>query len=144
MTNPDHATSQQIHDLLRRLTAAERDSDAGALAGLLDDDFACVGPLGFVLTKPQWLASYRSADLAFQELSTDEPAVRRYGDTVIAISTRTQQATYQGKPAPGGQFRVTHIIVRRDGAWLVAGFHVSPITAPPASPPAPGGRPAGD
>jgi uncharacterized protein (TIGR02246 family) len=135
MTQPDHATQQQIHDLLRRLTAAERDSDAATLADLLDDDFVCVGPLGFVLTKPQWLAGYRGADLAYQALSTDEPAVRRYGDTVITISTRTQQATYQGNPAPGGQFRVTHIIVRRDGAWLVAGFHISPVTVPPASPP---------
>lgn len=144
MTQPDPATQQQIHDLLRRLTAAEHDSDADTLASLLDDDFACVGPLGFVLTKPQWLAGYRSADLAFQELSTDEPAMRRYGDTVIAISTRTQQATYQGNPAPGGQFRVSHIVVRRDGAWLVAGFHVSPITAPPGRPPARSGRPAGD
>lgn len=144
MTQPDHDTQQQIHDLLQRLTAAERDSDADALASLLDDDFACVGPLGFVLTKPQWLASYRSADLAYQALSTDEPTLRRYGDTVITISTRTQQATYRGNPAPGGQFRVTHILVRRGRAWLVAGFHVSPITAPPASPPAPGGRPAGD
>jgi hypothetical protein len=131
MTQPDHTTEEQTHDLLRRLTAAERDGDADALAGLLDDDFVCVGPLGFVLTKAQWLAGYRTGDLAYQALSTDEPAVRRYGDTVITISTRTQQATYQGNPAPGGPFRVTHIITWRDGAWLVAGFHVSPITVPP-------------
>jgi ketosteroid isomerase-like protein len=143
MTHPDQATHQQIHDLLRRLTAAERDGDADTLAALLDDDFVCVGPLGFVLSKPQWLAGYRSADLAYQELSTGEPAVRRYKDTVITISTRTQQATYQGNPAPGGQFRVTHIIARHDDAWLVAGFHVSPITAPPGRPPAPGAPPAG-
>jgi ketosteroid isomerase-like protein len=131
MTQPDPTTEKQVHDVLQRLTAAERDGDADALASLLDDDFVCVGPLGFVLTKPQWLASYRTADLVYQTLSTDEPAVRQYGDTVITISTRTQQATYQGNPAPGGPFRVTHIMIRRDGGWLVAGFHVSPIAAPP-------------
>lgn len=131
MTQPDPTTETQVHDVLQRLTAAERDGDAGALASLLDDDFVCVGPLGFVLTKPQWLASYRTGDLVYQTLSTDEPAVRQYADTVITLSTRTQQATYQGNPAPGGPFRVTHIVTRRDGGWLVAGFHVSPIAAPP-------------
>ncbi|HEX6520917.1 MAG TPA: nuclear transport factor 2 family protein [Streptosporangiaceae bacterium] len=123
---------EQIHDFLQRLTAAERDGDAETVAGLLDEGFVCVGPLGFVLTKPQWLAGYRTGDLAYQALTLEDTSERRYGDTVITISIRTQQATYQGKPAPGGPFRISHIIVRRDSAWLLAGFHISPITAPPA------------
>jgi ketosteroid isomerase-like protein len=131
MTPPDTTTDQQVREVLQRLTQAERDSDAGTLAGLLDEDFVCVGPLGFVLTKPQWLGSYRTGDLVYQALSTDDVSVRQYADTAISISTRAQQATYQGNPAPGGQFRVTHIMVRRDGSWLVTGFHVSPISAPP-------------
>jgi ketosteroid isomerase-like protein len=131
MTTPDTATDQQVRDVVQRLTQAEHDSDADALASLLDEDFVCVGPLGFVLTKPQWLGSYRTGDLVYQALSTDDVSVRQYAGTAITISTRTQQATYQGNPAPGGQFRVTHIMVRRDGGWLVAGFHVSPISAPP-------------
>ncbi|MBV9449851.1 MAG: nuclear transport factor 2 family protein [Streptosporangiaceae bacterium] len=124
-------TKEQIHGFLQRLTAAERDGDVGTLAGLLDDDFVCVGPLGFVLTKPQWLAGYRTGDLVYQALTLEDTSERRYGDTVITISIRTQQATYQGNPAPGGPFRITHIIVRRDSAWLLAGFHISPITSPP-------------
>lgn len=131
MTSPDTTSDQQVRNVLQRLTQAERDSDAGALASLLDGDFVCVGPLGFVLTRPQWLGSYRTGDLVYQALSTDDVSVRQYADTAISISTRTQQATYQGNPAPGGQFRVTHIMVRRDGSWLVAGFHVSPVSVPP-------------
>src|SRR5437660_5658300 len=105
------ATDEQIHDLLQRLTAAERDGDAGTLGGLLADDFACVGPFGFVLTKEQWLAGYRTGDLAYRALTVEETSARRYGDTAITISTRTQQATYQGNPAPGGPFRVTHLFI---------------------------------
>ena len=131
MRPPDTTTDQQVREVLQRLTQAERDGDAGTLASLLDDDFVCVGPLGFVLTKPQWLGSYRTGDLVYQALSTADVSVRQYADTAITISTRTQQATYQGNPAPGGQFRVTHIMVRRGGSWLVAGFHVSPVSARP-------------
>jgi hypothetical protein len=121
----------QIHDFLRRLTDAERDSDAATLAELLDDDFACVGPLGFVLTKEQWLSGMRGGDLVYQALSNEDPELRRFGDTVISISMRTQQVTYQGHPGPGGAFRITHILVGGDDAWRVAGFHISPIAAPP-------------
>jgi len=131
MPRPDPATQDEIRELLHRLTEAERTGDADALADLLDEDFSCVGPLGFVLTGAQWLPGFRAGDLQYQELNLGDPAVRQFGDTVITISTRTQQATYQGHPAPGGPFRVTHIIVRRDGGWAVAGFQVSPITAPP-------------
>ena len=132
MTSPDPATDQQIRDLLHRFTDAERTGDAEALAGLLTDDFACVGPLGFVLTKPQWLAGHRTGDLVYQVLSTDETTVRQYGDIAITISTRAQEATYQGNPSPGGPFRITHILTRHDNAWRVAGFQLSPIATPPA------------
>jgi hypothetical protein len=57
--------------------------------------------------------------------------VRDYGDTAVAIGVRTQQATYQGNPA-GGRFRGTHIAARRDGRWLMAGVHLSPMAGPPA------------
>jgi len=125
-------TDEQIRDVLHRFTLAERTGHAGSLAALLDDDFACVGPLGFVLTKPQWLAGHQTGDLVYQALTNDETQVRQYGATAVTISTRTQQATYQGNPAPGGPFRITHILIRRDAGWLVAGFHISPIAPPPA------------
>lgn len=74
---------EQIRDFLQRLTAAERDGNADTLASLLDEDFVCVGPLGFVLTKPRWLAGYRTGDLVYQALTLEDTSQRRYGDTVI-------------------------------------------------------------
>jgi hypothetical protein len=131
MTEPDPATRDQISDLLGRLSDAERSGDADTLAALLDEDFTCVGPLGFVLDKSRWLASARTADLRYQVLTLEESAARQYGDTVITISVRTQEGTYQGHPTPGSRFRVSHILVRRDVHWLVAGFQLTAIAAPP-------------
>jgi hypothetical protein len=42
---------------------AERSGDADELGRLLADDFILVGPLGFVLDRPQYLGSRRSGDL---------------------------------------------------------------------------------
>jgi hypothetical protein len=63
-------------------------------------------------------------------LAWEDVEVRDYGDAAVAIGRQVQQATYQGNAADG-QFRATHIAVRRDGQWRLAGMHLSPIAGPP-------------
>ena len=122
--------TESVATFLTDWTHAEQAGDTAALDNLLTDDFTAVGPLGFILPKPAWLARHRDGDLRYTSFTVDEPAVRRLGPVAVVTATNHQQATYQGNPAPGGQFRVTHIMIRRDGGWLVAGFQVSPISAP--------------
>ncbi len=107
------------------------DPDGGgdALETLTTDDFTLVGPAGFVLEREQWFAGYRSGALEIQLLSWDDVRVPDYGDTAVAIGVRTQEATYQGRPA-SGRFRGTHITARRGGSWLMAGVHLSPMAGP--------------
>ena len=123
-------TVEQIHELGRRWAQAEQHGDTAALAAMSTDDFTLVGPVGFVLDRDQWLARYRTGDLVTRSLVWDDVAVRDYGDTAVAIGVHTQQASYRGTPADGS-FRATHIAVRRDGQWLLAGIHLSPIGGPP-------------
>jgi len=56
MTTPDG-----VLDLVQRWAAAEEKNDAGTLDGLLDGEFAGVGPFGFILTRDQWLARFATA-----------------------------------------------------------------------------------
>ncbi|MGH3587869.1 MAG: nuclear transport factor 2 family protein [Pseudonocardia sp.] len=119
-------TENEIRDLGTRWADAERRGDVPALEDMSTDDFTLVGPAGFVLDREQWFAGYRSGALKIQNLSWDVTQVRDYGDTAVAIGVRTQEATYQGNPA-GGRFRGTHIATRRDGRWLLAGVHLSPM-----------------
>ena len=125
-------TENEIRELGRRWAAAEQDGDVDALETMGTGDFTLVGPAGFVLERDQWFAGYRSRALEIQSLSWDDVHVRDYGDTAVAIGVRTQEATYQGHPA-GGRFRGTHIAARRDGRWLMAGGHLSPIAGPPTA-----------
>lgn len=131
------STEEQLRELERQWAQAEQHADVGALDALSTEDFTLVGPAGFVLTKPAWLARYRGGDLHTSEVHYHDVVVRDYGDTAVSVGVHTQQASYQGNPV-NGSFRSTHIAVRRDGRWLLAGMQLSPMGGPPpfAQPPA--------
>lgn len=131
-------TETEIRELGSRWAEAELNGDTVTLEKLSTDDFTLVGPAGFVLTREQWLAGFRTGSLVTRSLDWDEVQVRTYGDTAVAIGVRRQEAAYQGRPADG-TFRGTHVAIRRDGAWRVVGVHLSPMGGPPPF----GGRPTG-
>jgi len=125
-------TEQQVRELGQRWAAAEQRGDVAELASMADADLTLVGPAGYVLDRAQWLARYRPGALVTMQLSWDDVSVRDYGETAIAVGVHTQRASYQGNPVDG-RFRATHVLVRRDGRWLLAAMHLSPIAAPPAA-----------
>jgi ketosteroid isomerase-like protein len=130
MTTTSTTTDAEIRELGRRWSQAEERGDIAALDELSSADFTMVGPAGFVLDRDQWLHRYRTGELITRTLIWDELAVRDYGDTAVVIGRHTQQASYQDRPV-NGSFRATHIAVRRDGRWRLAGIHMSPIGGPP-------------
>jgi len=109
--------------------SAERNNDAAALDKLLAEDFAAVGPLGFVLTRVQWLERYGEAAFVNEQFEWNINSVRSYGDSAVLIGVQNQRAAYRGNPS-NGKFRVTQIMIRRDERWQLAGLHLSPIAQP--------------
>jgi ketosteroid isomerase-like protein len=117
-------TDEQVRELGRRWAEAEQRGDVAVLDALTTDDFALVGPAGFVLNKQQWLDRYRTGALTTHLLVWDEIEVRDYSDAAIAIGCLSQRADYQGNSADG-RFRGTHLAIRRGDDWLLAGVHLS-------------------
>jgi len=128
--NDQHTEIHAIEELETAWSQAEMRADTGTLEAISTSDFTLVGPLGFVLDKEQWLERYRSGDLVTDSLSLEDPAIRVYRDAAVTLARHIQRASYQGRPA-NGQFRTTHIAVRDDSRWLLAGIHLSPIGGPP-------------
>ena len=109
---------------------AELRGDTELLDQLLAEDFSAVGPLGFLLTKDQWLARYSSGDLKHESFVWDETRGRSYGDAAVVTGRQTMRGTHQGNPIQG-QFRVTQTLIRQSGGWQIAALQLSPITPPP-------------
>ncbi|MDQ7810331.1 nuclear transport factor 2 family protein [Amycolatopsis sp. A133] len=123
------STEEQIREFGRVWATAEERGDTDVLAGLAADGFRLVGPLGFVLDREQWLARYGGGDLVTEKLAWTGVEVRDFGSAAIAIGVHEQVATHRGNPV-NGRFRGTHVLVREDGRWRLAGIHLSPIGAP--------------
>lgn len=104
---------------------AERSGDVVTLDELLTDDFLGVGPLGFMLSKRQWLDRYRSGDLVHQKFLWEENRIRVYGTTAVMVGIQTQDSGYQGRPSDVGRFRSTIVAVDDGTRWRLASIHIS-------------------
>jgi ketosteroid isomerase-like protein len=114
-----------VSELINRWTAAELHGDFEALDDVLAADFVGIGPRGFVLTREQWLARYRSGDLRNTAFELRDPQVREYGTAAVVVGTQAQQTSHQGRDS-SAELRATLIVVRSVDGWLLAGVHLSP------------------
>ena len=122
-----------VRDLLSAFVAAELSGDPDAIAPLLADDFVGVGPLGFLLSRQDWLDRKQNG-LRYTDFAVREPKVRTHGDdTAVVIATQVVEGTYQGNPVPA-QSRTTLVFVGRQ----LASIHMSFVAGTPGAPPMPG------
>jgi hypothetical protein len=121
----------EILDLVRRWAATEQDNDPGLLDDVLADDFHGVGPAGFVLDRPQWLARFGNG-LQNRAFAVEDAQVRDYGAAAVVVGVLAQETSFQGADNTG-RFRVTVVAVRPADRWLLANVHIGPLQ--PAGPP---------
>jgi ketosteroid isomerase-like protein len=124
-------TEAEILRLADEWVAAELRGDAEYLAALLADDFAAVGPLGFMLTKTEWIGRHRSGNMKYRSLGLSEVSARVYGGATVVIGRQSQDATFQGNDVKA-ELRTTAVFVSQGGQWKLVGVHMSPIGQPPS------------
>jgi hypothetical protein len=130
--------SEPIHMFLSEWTAAELAGDAEKLEALLSDDFYGVGPLGFVLPRPAWLARHRQG-LAYETFDLDELHIHREDHFALVTARNNTRGTYQGLSIPEA-VRATLVIVTDSETSLLAAIHMSFIAGTAGAPPAPAPR----
>src|SRR6266478_5771986 len=96
--------------------------DAETMDRIEADEFRIVYPDGAIVTKVQELAAVkRPHGLRDPELkvSTEEAAVRLYGDTAVTTGNLIQEGIHREGPKKGQRFRLvqryTDVYVKRDG-----------------------------
>ena len=131
--NQEHA-EQEVLRLAEAWANAELGGDTTFLERILTDDYIGIGPLGFMLTKQEWLARHQAGDLKYESFSLDEVKVRVYNnDAAILTGRQVQNGAYRGNSIQA-QFRTTLVFVRQQGQWQLAGLQLSTIGQPPNFP----------
>src|SRR5437588_10673017 len=110
---------QEVLRLADAWAAAELRGDTAFLESTLTDDFIGIGPLGFMLTKQEWLARHRSGDLEYVAFKLGGNKVRVYNDAAILIGRQVQHAAYHSNPIQG-QFRTMLALVNQLDQWRLA------------------------
>ncbi len=123
-------TEQEIMSLADAWTAAELRGDTAFIEKTLADDFIGIGPLGFLLSKQQWLERIQSGELKYETLNLDEAQVRVYDGAAILIGCHVQHSAYQGHSIRA-QLRTTLVFVHQQGTWKLASLHYCSIGQPP-------------
>jgi ketosteroid isomerase-like protein len=130
-----------IPTFLSDWSGAERTRDIAFLDANLTDDFVGVGPLGFTLPKPAWLARHQGGDLLYETFDLDEIGVRTYGPVAVVTARQDARGTFQGNPVPQ-TLRNTFVLVADGDSWRLASLHMSFVAGTPGAPPLPGPPPA--
>ena len=129
--------TDSIDSFLDQWSAAEQAGDSQRLDGLVTEDFAGIGPLGFILSRQAWLARHRSGDLRYDSFTLAEVQTRVYGQAAVITARNNTRGSYQGQPIPEA-VRVTLVLVSDAGNWRLAAIHMSFIAGTAGAPPLPG------
>jgi ketosteroid isomerase-like protein len=126
----DRTRRLQLQRFVGEWADAEEREDVAFLRENLTEDFVGIGPLGFMLTKDQWLGRYEGG-LSYESFVLEEVAARFYGGAAVATCRQSQVGEFRGNDA-SGEFRATLIFAEQEGRWLLAGLHLSPIAGAPS------------
>jgi ketosteroid isomerase-like protein len=124
-----------IPELLDAWAGAEVAGDRTHLAPLLDDDFTAIGPLGFTLSRDDFLGRHGSG-LEYAAFAVDEREVRQDGETALVTARLNATGSYRGAPVPEA-VRATIALTGSGGRWRMVRVHMSFIAGTVGAPPVP-------
>jgi hypothetical protein len=102
-------------------------NDADAIGRYMADDWVIVGSDGTVGEKAGSLALVRSGDLTHDEMTTEDPRVRVYGDSAVVVARGVSGGAWRGRPFREVE-RMSCVFVRRDKRWICVLTHLSRLT----------------
>jgi ketosteroid isomerase-like protein len=118
-------------DILETARAWDRamiTNDADAIGRYMADDWVIIGPDGSIGDKSGFLALVRSGALIHNEMTTENPRVRIYGETAVVVARGVSGGAWQGQPFRELE-RMSCVFVRSDGRWRCVLTHLSRFTA---------------
>jgi ketosteroid isomerase-like protein len=121
---------------------AELQGDVAWIKSSLTDDFTGIGPLGFMLSKQDWVGRHAPGQLTYETFELDDVQVREFGGAAAVTAHQIAKGAFMGNPVPE-HLRATLVLGDQSGAWKLTTIHMSFMAGTPGAPAIPGG-PQGD
>jgi ketosteroid isomerase-like protein len=98
--------------------------DAKAAEAVLMEDYTIVDPGGRPNTRQFIVDGLKGGLLKLDTVDVADMTVRVIGSTGIVTSVQTLKGTYDDSDV-SGKFRVTDVLVKQDGKWMLAAGHMT-------------------
>jgi ketosteroid isomerase-like protein len=107
---------EELVKLENEFARAVANNDAGALDGLLADDWIIVDPDGSIVDKARFLGVIRSGALSHESMESTDLRVRLYGNTAVVTGLTATKGKFMGQDFASGE-RATDIFVKQADRW---------------------------
>jgi hypothetical protein len=107
------------------------------IAPNVSDDYTLVDPFGRVFGKDELGMTVRNGAGVFLDHERNEHQVRFHGDAAVYVSQVTIKGELGGKDI-SGQYRETHMLLKREHGWQVVASHMTRIDPAQRQPRRPG------
>ena len=118
---PDAAELLRIEETWAQATIR---NDAETITHLLADEYVAVNSLGLVTGKTDVLAAIANDEAKCDINKPFEYIVRVYGNAGLVVHNTSFRGRLNGN-ITSGEYRTTHMYVKRNGKWLVVANHTT-------------------
>lgn len=127
MADIANETRDRIRELQQDFDNAELHADTKQLQQLIHDDFAGIGPKGFMLNKEQWINRHRQ--FKYEKLETSDIDIRVYDNTAIVRNMQKNKARYNNE-AVELSVRASQVWINENDQWRIVAAQFSPAIEP--------------
>jgi ketosteroid isomerase-like protein len=107
---------KEVVKLENEFARAVANNDAGALDGLLANDWIIVDPDGSIVDKARFLEVIKSGALSHESMESTDLRVRLYGNTAVVTGLTTTKGKFMGQDFASCE-RATDIFVKQTDRW---------------------------
>jgi ketosteroid isomerase-like protein len=110
------STAESVKQLERDWLAAEKAGDADKLTQLLADDWIALSPDGSTVTKPAFIAEFKSGKSKVETYEIGPMTVKVIGNVAVVQGSDTEKSISSGKDS-SGKYVWMDVFEKRDGKW---------------------------
>lgn len=115
-----------VRQVIDQFTDGFAHNDVTKLESILAEDYFFSNPGGIVLSREQRLKDQRTGDVVYDSFAIDELKIYLYEKTALANFRTIVKGQNRGKDI-AGNYRVTLVLIKKNGKWQIVAQHSTGI-----------------